>query len=138
MTTLPYPVFTVTAERTPRAVLLRLSGELDHETAGELLDAVRAHLPGSGPEGLRLDCGGLADCDSTGLSALLMARRLTVAADVPLHLDNRQPPLQRLLEITGTLEYLTAPPARSGQETGTDSRGAQDSEGAHGSRPGAS
>ncbi|WP_329459314.1 STAS domain-containing protein [Streptomyces sp. NBC_01497] len=139
MTTFPYPVLTISAERTQRGVLLRLAGELDYESAGELLDAVRAHLPGIGPDGLRLDCGELTACDSTGLSVLLMSRRLTTAAGVALHLDNRRPPLQRMLEITGTLAHLTVSAAPERQEASTHGSGAQHTargpRGARGSRP---
>ncbi|MFE9808928.1 hypothetical protein [Streptomyces sp. NPDC005548] len=57
----------------------------------------------------RLVFAGLSGIDSMGLSVPLMIRRRTDAARVRLHLDERPPQLERLLEITGTLDHLTAP-----------------------------
>lgn len=98
-------------------VRIELRGDLDHHCADLLLDAVTRLLAGRPrPRDLHLDCSGLAATDSSGLSALLMVRRHTDAAGVRLHLDGRPAHLDRLLELTGTLEHLTAPDAggRSG------------------------
>ncbi|MFH9500530.1 hypothetical protein [Streptomyces globisporus] len=43
------------------------------------------------------------------LSALLMIGRRTTVAGVRLHLDDRPAYLDRILELTGTLDYLTTP-----------------------------
>lgn len=92
---------------------LRVSvhGDLDYDTADAFLVTVLDQLAAH-PEvrDLHLDCGGLGVCDSMGLSGLLMLHRRTRPAGVHLHLDNRQPPLERLLTVTGTLTHLTAPP----------------------------
>jgi hypothetical protein len=52
-------------------------------------------------------------------AGVLMLRRRTQAAGVRLHLDNRKPPFERLLEVTATLTHLTQPPVPSdiGQES---------------------
>lgn len=103
------PGFLELSRRTEaHAVHLRLTGELDYDTTPEFLAAVRGILSGhAGLRSLHLDCAGLAFCDTMGLYAFLTIRRETGAADVQLHLDNRSPALQRLLEITGTLTHLT-------------------------------
>jgi anti-anti-sigma factor len=100
-------------------VLVRVRGDLDFETAEVFLRAVLQYVDGhSGLRDLRLDCAELGVCDSLGLSCLLMLRRHTETAGVQLHLDNRQPSLDRMLGITSTLDYLTQPPgpAEAGQE----------------------
>ncbi|MBP0457306.1 STAS domain-containing protein [Streptomyces montanisoli] len=129
MTALSPSGFTVTVETAPRGVSLRLAGELDLDTADDLVDAVRGQLTGPGRDEVCLDCADLTSCDSSGLAALLMARRLTAAAGVGLRLADRPPHLTRMLEITGTLEHLTEP-----YPLGEPEAGARES---HGPHPGA-
>jgi anti-anti-sigma factor len=88
---------------------LTVEGELNFETAAPLLDAVEQRLA-EHPElrELRLDCAKLGHCDSYGLSMLLMVHRRTQRAGVALRLDNRTGTLDRMLELTGTVEHLTA------------------------------
>ncbi|MFC5952700.1 STAS domain-containing protein [Pseudonocardia lutea] len=104
----------VAGRRTGR---LTLVGDLDYDHADEvnrvLVEGLGAH-PGLGA--VHLDCAEVAFCDSYGLSALLMAHRHIRAAGARLHLDNLQPGLSRLLELTRTLEYLTADGAPSRAE----------------------
>ncbi|MFR9801107.1 STAS domain-containing protein [Pseudonocardia sp. RS010] len=96
----------VVGRRTGR---LTLVGDLDHDHADEinrvLVEGLGAH-PGLGA--VHLHCAEVAFCDSYGLSALLMAHRHVRAAGARLQLDDLQPGLTRLLELTRTLEYLTA------------------------------
>ncbi|CAM5437169.1 sulfate transporter [Streptomyces spiroverticillatus] len=97
---------------------LTLHGDLDYDQAELLLDVVREELA-ERPElrTLRLDCAELAAVDSMGLSVLLMVHRVTTAADVRLHLDGRTPALERLLQITGTLDHFTGRGAEQISET---------------------
>lgn len=86
---------------------LAVFGELTFNSADELLDVVTDRLAERPAlRLLRLDCGELGFCDSYGLSTLLMVHRRAVAAGVTLHVDNRSSALQRMLELTGTVEYL--------------------------------
>lgn len=105
----------------PDVVCLLLSGDLDYDTSDALTEAVDTALrdPG-GLHELRLDCTGVAYCDSYGLSTLLLVRRRTAAAGVALHLDNRGAALDRLLRITNTLGHLTGA-ARTAREEQYDS-----------------
>lgn len=90
---------------------LRIEGDLDYDTADELLDCVDRWLPRAHPDGnLVLDCAKVGFCDSYGLSTLLMIRRRLHGAGVHLHLDNRSPSLERLLTLTHTLKHLTEAP----------------------------
>ncbi|WP_406404296.1 STAS domain-containing protein [Streptomyces sp. NBC_00879] len=82
------------------AVVLVLSGELDHDTAEPLRealsDAVRA-----APERIVVDCADLSFCDSTGLNLLLRARLAARGADSRLALSALRPPVARMFDITG-------------------------------------
>ena len=95
------PRFDVTASNDPErgGTLLRVSGELDLVSEAEFEKA----LADVEAQPMRIDLSELAFMDSTGLRALLSAARahpdLTLSG--PL-----QTPIQRLLELTQTLEIL--------------------------------
>jgi anti-anti-sigma factor len=92
-----------------RSACLRLAGDLDYQTTGTFIDTVDRLLGGQpAPARLHVDCAELTFCDSAGLSGLLLVHRRTGQAGVRLQLDQRPPILDRLLEITGTFEYLVA------------------------------
>lgn len=92
-------------------VRLALEGDLDYDTSGDVLHQVRlALLDREHVEDLRLDCRELEVVDSMGLSTLLQIHRSAHQDGVRLHLDNIGPALRRLLELTGTYDYLTASP----------------------------
>ncbi|HEY2206353.1 MAG TPA: STAS domain-containing protein [Pseudonocardia sp.] len=114
---------TFAAETGPDSVTIRLDGDLDHLTTDELVARVRALLDERRPAHLHLDFARLGFCDTTGLSGLLMVHRLTSGSGVTLHLDNRTRPLNRLLEVTGTLRHLTAPPGPAGVGTADSGAG---------------
>ncbi|MFF0490995.1 STAS domain-containing protein [Nocardia sp. NPDC004068] len=86
-----------------------VAGNLDYENADAFVAEVE-RLLAERPETTRLhlDCTELTFCDSTGLSALLLIRRLTEAAGIELYLDNRPPVLDRMLGLTGTFDHLVA------------------------------
>ncbi|MFD6824653.1 STAS domain-containing protein [Streptomyces sp. NPDC060085] len=100
--------FSMTRAHSDSASTVRLDihGYLDHSSVDDFLAATTSHLPAPDVRTLRLDCGGLTGLDSMGLSTLLMLRRRTDAAGVVLHVEHPSPALERLLEITGTLDYI--------------------------------
>ncbi|WP_052850222.1 STAS domain-containing protein [Streptomyces avicenniae] len=115
MTTPPPRAVTATSPG-PFTVRLQVHGDLDRDTADELLEAVTEQLARhAGLLHLRLDFARLGDCDALGLSCLLMIQRRAAAARVRLHLDNRTPRLDQLLRTTGTLHHLTPAPPRTGE-----------------------
>ncbi|MEV6828492.1 STAS domain-containing protein [Amycolatopsis sp. NPDC051102] len=92
-------------ETTARVVI---AGDLEFATAGLLLQLVTDRLAGHpGVREVRLDCGALGFCDSSGLSELMQVYRVVTGAGARLRLDNRQPAFDRLLTLTGTAGYLT-------------------------------
>ncbi|MFI1167422.1 STAS domain-containing protein [Streptomyces sp. NPDC020801] len=97
------------------AVVVRVAGDLDYATHDQLVGTVtallaRRHAARHPVGAVHLDFSALEGIDSSGLSALLQIRRRTDEAGIALHLDGRPAVLERLLDMTGTLELLTAPP----------------------------
>jgi anti-anti-sigma factor len=95
------PRFDVTASTDPErgGTLVSVSGELDLISTPEF----EAVVAGATQQPVRIDLSGLAFMDSTGLRALLGAARDHPALTLQGPL---QPPIQRLLELTQTLEIL--------------------------------
>jgi anti-sigma B factor antagonist len=81
---------------------LRLAGELDFDTAPQLI-AVAAELRRDGCEELLFDLSGVSLCDSSGLSAFVVAHRAGTRA---IRLSGVAPQLQQLLDRTGLAELL--------------------------------
>ncbi|MEV1111030.1 STAS domain-containing protein [Micromonospora sp. NPDC049751] len=97
---MPHQLLTIEVSRPDAGhVRLRLTGELDYDTAPELV-AAAAGLHG-GPQ-VTIDLSGVSLCDSSGLSALLIARRSVGA----IRLTGVSPQIQQLLDRTGLTELL--------------------------------
>ncbi|MFF3694062.1 STAS domain-containing protein [Streptomyces sp. NPDC002221] len=106
MTTLPgLHLATIDTQDTVR---IEITGDLDYQTVDLLLDEVTAQMEGRpGLRDLHLHFAEVGTVDSMGLSILLMIHRRTTEAGIRLHLDDRPSSLDRILDITGTLDYLT-------------------------------
>lgn len=117
MTTSPDDSLRLTVTASGRELCVALAGDLDYDTADDLMRTVREQLAAHpAPDALRLDCGRLAFCDSTGLATLLMVHRLTTGTGTALHLHDRPAFLDRLLRQTGTLDHLVRPDHADDQE----------------------
>ncbi|MEV4659694.1 STAS domain-containing protein [Micromonospora sp. NPDC049301] len=81
-------------------VRLRLSGDLDYDSAPELI-AAADELRGDHQQ-LLIDLTGVSFCDSSGLSALLVVHRAAGA----IRLTGVSRILQRMLDRTGLAELL--------------------------------
>lgn len=90
---------------------LRLRGELDFESAPDLL-AAAAELRNDGCQELVLDFAEVPLCDSSGLSALVRIHRAGIAG---IDLTGVQPQVQQLLTRTGLGELLATPPGETGR-----------------------
>lgn len=82
-------------------VRLRLTGELDYDSAPELI-AAAAKLRGDAEAPVLVDLTGVTLCDSSGLSALLTVHRAAGA----IRLSGVSPQVQRMLDRTGLSELL--------------------------------
>jgi stage II sporulation protein AA (anti-sigma F factor antagonist) len=100
-------------------VLVQVRGELDCDTAPDLFAA----LASLAHEYVELDLSQVPFMDSTGLNLLLSQRRASRRAGGDASLLSCSASVRRVLEVTGTLDHLTAPcdtgpgPETSGPDT---------------------
>ncbi|WP_189886052.1 STAS domain-containing protein [Streptomyces xantholiticus] len=92
--------FGVATRQRGGTVVLSLSGELDHDTAEPLREAIAQQVR-AGVRRILVDCGDLHFCDSTGLNVLLHGRLAAREADGRVELAALRPPVARMFEITG-------------------------------------
>ncbi|MER7949589.1 STAS domain-containing protein [Streptomyces sp. NPDC096079] len=90
-------------DRRPGTVVLSLDGELDHETAEPLRNALGG---ASGAVRVVVDCSGLRFCDSTGLNVLLRTRLRLLAEGGRVELAGLRAPVERIFAITGALQVF--------------------------------
>ena len=86
-----------------------LSGDLDLTTADTLGPAVRHVLADPRVGRVEIDVALVSFCDSSGLSALLVAQKLATRRGLPLYLVQVRPRLERILDVTGLGILLCAP-----------------------------
>jgi anti-anti-sigma factor len=101
--------FSVTITKTARSACVRVTGDLDYETADEVVEAASQLLARQVELiDLRVDFSGLTFLDSAALSGLLLLQRRTTQSGVQLHLDHRPPFLDRVLQVTGLHGHFAA------------------------------
>jgi|SRR3954447_20317738 anti-sigma B factor antagonist len=93
-------------------VSIILSGELDQETADQLRTAIRTALQ-LGPTLLGVDFAQVTFMDSSGLGAIVSAKRWCDGAGCGLRLEALTPAMRHRFEVSGLIELfgLTEPPA---------------------------
>lgn len=91
--------FTVAVQTVDGAVVLELAGELDHDTAQPLREALDAATARGGR--LLVDLTKLGFCDSTGLNVLLHSRLTAQEAGGSLELTGLRGSVARMFRITG-------------------------------------
>lgn len=96
----------IESSRNGDSLLIALSGELDLASAPDLereLQAAESDSPGR----VTIDLGELGFMDSTGLQALLRARERAAAAGYLLSLRRGPHQVQRVFELTKTVDAFT-------------------------------
>ncbi|WP_329200964.1 MULTISPECIES: STAS domain-containing protein [unclassified Streptomyces] len=91
---------TITVRDADTGPVLRVTGDLDFDTAPQLRQAVDALALAPG-DLLVLDLGGLEFCDSSGISALITAHNRTSAAEAAMALAAVPDNITRVLGIVG-------------------------------------
>jgi anti-anti-sigma factor len=112
----------VTVERgTPHQAILRLDGQLDIDT-GAALHAVLNDLLAQADTRIVVDLAGLTFCDSTGLSAFVLAHQRCTATGGYLRLAAPSAFLLRVLGVVGLRAavpvFRTVEAARTGDPRG--------------------
>ncbi|WP_406193633.1 STAS domain-containing protein [Kitasatospora sp. NBC_01560] len=111
---------TVVVGASGRSVVLRPEGELDHDTAQPLREALETALRGP-PGPVVIDCEALSFCDSTGLNLLLRTRLAAEDGGRALVLAGPGPMVARMLEITGAQGIIDVFPSVAEALAGQDS-----------------
>ncbi|MFB8027205.1 STAS domain-containing protein [Streptomyces sp. NPDC056465] len=105
---MPDRALVLTADHSPSgAVVLRLTGELDHLTADRFRRAVE-EIPLRAESPLVLDMSRLAFCDSVGLTELVLVHRRARTAGTSILLVGLSRELRHLFELTGVDRVLAA------------------------------
>ncbi|MEU2021383.1 STAS domain-containing protein [Streptomyces sp. NPDC016469] len=114
---------TLHTRTTPAGPVLELIGELDHHTAPEVRAVLSGLTPSTGQQ-LVLDLGGLAFCDSTGITVLIAARNHALAVKAAVVLAAVPAHLARILRIVGLDQvfafHLTAQDAETAWRIASD------------------
>jgi anti-sigma B factor antagonist len=100
----------VTLERSPGGISLRLAGEMDIATAGRLVEMTRT-LSDQDVRRVRLDLAELHFIDAAGLGALVQTRTRVLDQGGQLTLHGVRPVLHRLLAITNLNAAFELAPA---------------------------
>lgn len=109
--------FSMTTTITARSARMRLVGDLDYESIDELVDtASRLLAENVDVADLHLDFAELTFLDSAALSGLLLIHRRTSCSGVELHLDERPPFIDRVLQVTGLFAHFFPSGANSSAE----------------------
>ncbi len=90
-------------------VRLRVNGELDLDTAGQLADVVREAVTGPGFERLEVDLGEVSFLDSSGLRVLVNGLKNAQTRGGTFATVNVPPNIRRTMDITGLADVLIDP-----------------------------
>ncbi|MBO1331567.1 STAS domain-containing protein [Streptomyces sp. VRA16 Mangrove soil] len=102
----------------PHGPVVALTGDLDYESAPQLLEALpKIDVPDGG--GITLDLADVRFFDSGGINALLRARTALQDRGADLAVRRLSPVVERIFRITG-LDTVLIPDEPPGTGTGTD------------------
>jgi stage II sporulation protein AA (anti-sigma F factor antagonist) len=96
----------IIAEHHCERSVLRLLGELDAANAARLRWAICAVLGDHHRSALEMDLSALTFTDCAGLSVMVWAHKRLAGQGRELVITGAQPPIRRLLRLTGLDEYL--------------------------------
>ncbi|MFI8106144.1 STAS domain-containing protein [Streptomyces sp. NPDC086023] len=95
-----------------RRFVIRVTGELDINHAGDLRDALHTLVAGAEPPAdIVVDLSNSSFCDSSGLNALLDGRLAALERGHTVSLAAPSHQMLRLLDLTGTTDLFPVGPA---------------------------
>jgi len=100
------PSFAITTDRDTDGVRLIVAGDLDLSSARELDRILDGMAPGDG-ERLLVDLDGVEFMDSSGLAAIVRAKRFADHNGYRMTIRYRTPQVRQILDVCGMLDYLT-------------------------------
>jgi anti-anti-sigma factor len=113
-----------TIRPSPTQAWVGVIGEVDLATSKQLRDTLLIVLHDRAPAVVDVDLAGVSFLDCAGIGALVAVRNVATGAGRQLRVSHPLPIVRRILELTGLLGVLTAPPDRPGQPPSkSDDRG---------------
>ncbi|MFJ4842373.1 STAS domain-containing protein [Streptomyces sp. NPDC088746] len=106
---------TTTVRVTETGPVLHITGELDYSTAAELRQVVTGLTLTPGQR-LVLDLAHLDFCDSSGITAFIVARNHVTAAQADISLAAVPAPVLRVLRVTGLDQVFTIEPGADARQ----------------------
>jgi anti-anti-sigma factor len=100
------PLLTVRAAEVAGLMVVAVEGEIDVDTADDVLDAVRLGFVSAGPA-LIADLTLVSFFGSTGISTLISAHELAEENGKKLHVVAPQRAVRRPLQVTGVADVLS-------------------------------
>jgi anti-sigma B factor antagonist len=100
----------LTRDTADGAVVLRVSGDMDADTAYRVPDEVAALFDGPRPREIVLDLSGVSFLDSVGLGMLVRAQEEAVAHDTDFRLRAPSDPVSRVLSMTAMDTHFAVVP----------------------------
>ncbi|MFF3166815.1 STAS domain-containing protein [Streptomyces sp. NPDC003273] len=100
----------VTSTATDGITVVSVAGEIDHNSAGPLIDVLGLDVLGDSPR-VVVDLRRVSFMDSSGINVLLGARRDIATAGGWLRLAGVQPSVMRVLEIVGVHHIIPCYPS---------------------------
>ena len=94
---------------------LEVAGEIDRDTAGQLVQAVEKVAGGGDRASVQVDFSGVTFLDSAGIRAVLTARRIASEHGAALYLTDVRGNVLDVLTIMGLLDILSSPPPPKGR-----------------------
>jgi anti-sigma B factor antagonist len=107
------PNFRIHTEQADSGTTIRLAGELDSATCGELTDAFERLLEGDPSGSVVFDLAGVSFVDSAGMRAIIVTEQIARERGIGLTIVPTAGPVTDLLHMTGLAERVALAP-RSG------------------------
>jgi RNA polymerase sigma-B factor len=99
----------VSAGRSGGVLTVRVSGEVDRDTAERLRLSVRHAVRTAGSDRVVIDLAGVPLMDAAGMAVLLDAASAAAVAEVGLRIQGAQPYVARILAVSGLATLLDSP-----------------------------
>ena len=109
---IPDALLSVATHRDDDTIRVVLSGEIDMTTADKFETAMDT-AAGQNPRSVVVDLADVRFMDSSGIAALVHARTRSEISGTVLTVINCQPPIRRVMEVTGVYTALTERPPTS-------------------------
>ncbi|MEU5402364.1 STAS domain-containing protein [Streptomyces sp. NPDC005963] len=99
----------------PAGQVVELGGDLDHHSAPEVRGRLAGLVLRSGQQ-LVIDLAGLTFCDSSGITVLIAARNLAIAAGASIALAAVPDQVSRIFRIVGLEQIFPTHPSAAAAE----------------------